>query len=180
MISDRSLVLFLAVGILASSCARTSTVTTAQQVPITKNSPATGVWVGKWKAVGEPGDGKLLRVTLLETEPKVWKAKFDAVCDKDYSFVFDIPGREVGDKIVFDQEVDLGAQNGGRYRWKGEVQGKKFIGEYQSSAYKGNFTLEKKDDQGASLGEYCPNPKADSKVAAEKGNEKRFLKPSAH
>jgi hypothetical protein len=47
-----------------------------------------------------------------------------------------------GDKIVFAGQTDLGEQNGGVYKWSGEIVGEKFTGKYTSAGGKdGTFEM---------------------------------------
>jgi len=118
-------------------------------------SPVTGLWIGTWKEMNHPGEGRTLRCTCLQTGTGQWKATFDAECGRPASFTFDLQGRQIGDRVVFEDTVDLGPENGGVYHWRGEVNGSEFTGTYKSEGYDGGFQMVKAEENAAASGAVC-------------------------
>ena len=121
-------------------------------------SGVNGIWVGHWKADGEPGEGKSLMCETVQVGEHSWKATFNAVCDKDYAFTMEVPGRREGDKVLFEATVDLGPLFGGEYRWSGQTKGDEFCGEYSHTKYNGTFTMTRSADGVIDQGVYCRVP----------------------
>jgi hypothetical protein len=110
-------------------------------------SPGEGVWAGYWKADGDPGAGKSLVCKTVQIGPDTWTATFHAVCDKDYAFTMDVPGRRVDDRVEFAVTVNLGEDYGGEYHWRGAVVGGEFDGVYTNAHYNGTFHMAKATDR---------------------------------
>ena len=131
----------------------------ASAVGPANSAPAEGVWVGHWKADGDPGAGKSLICKTVQTGPDTWTATFNAVCDQDYSFTMEVPGRRVDDRVEFAVTVDLGADYGGEYHWSGVVVSEDFDGVYTNAHYNGTFHMAKATDGDApATGIYCEIP----------------------
>lgn len=120
------------------------------------------VWVGRWKADIEPGDGKPLMCEIVQIGEHAWKATFNAVCDKDYAFTMEVPGRREaeGEDVVFEATVDLGEQYGGMYHWTGRVVGDEFSGVYRHAKYNGTFQMVRSSEAVIEPGVYCTVPAA--------------------
>ncbi len=138
-------------------------------------SPVNGFWAGRWKADAEQGEGKQLTCETIQVSEDEWKATFNAVCDKDYSFTMDMPGKRVGDEVVFEVSVDLGEAFGGEYHWTGKVIGEEFNGEYTNAKYNGTFKMSKSDEAAVNAGAYCEVPEqettTDAKSEIQEGSE---------
>lgn len=124
------------------------------------DSPVNGIWVGRWKADLEPGEGKSLMCETVQVSEDAWKATFNAVCDKDYAFTMEVPGRREGegDNVIFEATVDLGEAFGGEYHWVGHVEGDEFRGVYTHPKYKGTFHMTRSLDGVIEPGVYCKVP----------------------
>ncbi|MGD9854594.1 MAG: hypothetical protein AB7U20_06535 [Planctomycetaceae bacterium] len=130
-------------------------------------APVDGVWVGRWKADVEPGEGKSLMCETVQVGEHAWKATFNAVCDQDYAFTMEVPGRREGEDIVFEATVDLGEQYGGEYHWTGQVVGDEFSGRYTHAKYNGTFRMTKSPDGVIEPGVYCKVPALQSVEPSE-------------
>ncbi|MCA9075069.1 MAG: hypothetical protein KDA93_08555 [Planctomycetaceae bacterium] len=146
---------------MITGCSEAPDIQTSQKAfaidPINE-SPVNGFWAGRWKADAEPGEGKSLTCETIQVGEDEWKATFNAVCDKDYSFTMDLPGRKVGDEVVFEVSVDLGEAFGGEYHWTGKVVGDEFNGEYTNAKYNGAFQMTKSDEAAMNTEAYCEVP----------------------
>ena len=98
-------------------------------------------WSGEWKGA-ETGHGGDLKCAAHQIGPERWVATFSGHCGRDYAFQVDLVGKKEGDRVVFKGEVDLGKENGGKYRWTGHIAGDRFVGRYETEAGKrGQFQL---------------------------------------
>lgn len=176
-----STILITAISALLTSClmtgcggeSSTQGVQKAFAIDPSAESPVNGFWAGRWKADAEPGEGKPLTCETIQVGEDEWKATFNAVCDKDYSFTMDMPGRKVGDEVVFEVSVDLGEAFGGEYHWTGKVVGDEFNGEYTNAKYNGTFQMTKSDEAAMNTGAYCevPGESTDQDSPTEQGTE---------
>jgi hypothetical protein len=124
--------------LLAALCTLWSGALTA--IADEKDDAASG-WLGTWQALGQT-DCKELRCAAQRVEGEKWQATFTGVCSREFSFQVKMNGIRKADKIVFEGTTDLGEQNGGVYRWSGEIIGQKFTGKYKSDGGKeGTFEM---------------------------------------
>lgn len=152
----------LVIACILTGCSEPASIKTTQKafaIDPPSASPVKGFWVGQWKADAEQGEGKQLTCETIQVSEDEWKATFNAVCDKDYSFTMDMPGRKVGDEVVFEVSVDLGEAFGGEYHWTGKVVGNEFNGEYTNAKYNGTFQMTKSDEVAINDGAFCEVPK---------------------
>jgi hypothetical protein len=123
-------------------------------------SMAEGTWVGEWQALGaQPGDaGKFISAKCLEVRPGEWIAKFDAVCDSEYTFTVEMAGQEREGMVVFAGVADLGVY--GVYNWSGQVDGQTFVGQYEGGGHQGGFTMLKEPEFDPVVEAFCEAPAA--------------------
>lgn len=139
-------------------------------------SAATGFWTGTWKANGA-AEASALSCTMLQKTGNEWIATFDAVCGRNASFTFDVPGKLKDGLVVFKQTIDLGEINGGVFEWTGEIRGDTFTGKYKSSGYEGGFVMKKQAiGEGADAGAACAAPDL---VVADRGDQPARFFPNA-
>ena len=106
-----------------------------------EKSPTASNWLGTWQAAGKE-DCKELRCAAKHEAGEKWQANFTGVCSREFCFEVKMNGVRQGDKIVFAGETDLGEENGGVYKWTGEIVGEKFNGKYTSAGGKdGSFEM---------------------------------------
>ena len=113
--------------------------------------PFSGSWEGGWYIGNSPEPAGWVKCTSVRVGNDVWKAVFETGFGGEAIYEFDVEGKLVGDRVVFEGKVDLGQTSGGVFTWRGEADGDKFGGTYSSSFVKGRFDLLKVVDQSAVL-----------------------------
>lgn len=177
----RCLILAMFVVALTAGCqdAQKAPAQKAFAIDPQNRSPVNGVWAGNWKADGELGAGKSLVCETIQTGDDTWTATFHAVCDQDYSFTMEMPGRRVGQDILFEVTVDLGENFGGVYHWTGQVAGEQFHGRYTNAKYNGTFQMAKSAETAMNTGVSCEIPVTEKAAdAASLTNDGHILDPS--
>ncbi len=112
-----------------------------------------GEWTGTWGPYSPPKEGEAPPATKytkvqLRLDCKVvelgggkWQATFEGECGRPYKYTIQMPGRQVGDVVLFQGSADLGEQDGGVYDWIGRANEEEFVGFYTSRKYTGHFRL---------------------------------------
>ena len=106
-----------------------------------------GEWAGIWGAyipeLGKALDEKrcLPMSCTVVKEGDAWTATFKGDAGGAYQYTIKMPGRQVGDTVLFSGTVDLGERSGGVYDWIGRAQGEVFVGFYTSARHTGVFRL---------------------------------------
>ena len=106
-----------------------------------------GKWTGTWnylnpaQTTAQPKElCKKLDADVVRNGDK-WTATFEGDCGRPYKYKVSLDGRSVGNVIMFQGTVDLGAQDGGIFDWIGRATGTEFIGFYTSASATGSFNL---------------------------------------
>ncbi len=93
-------------------------------------------WSGTWSA-DEPGHAGELHCTVTPVDGGTWRGHFTGYCGRQFVYDVTMQGKSVGDRVVFDDETDLGAADGGTYRWTATIDGDAFTGKYTTESGKG-------------------------------------------
>lgn len=106
------------------------------------SEPILGCWDGSWHSKSTGHDGRL-RMIVTKTD-QGYRARFLAVYGGIFTFGMTIPlePQRDGDVTTFQSEHDLGRM-WGKFKWEGRFAGGKFDADYDSSADKGTFKLER-------------------------------------
>ena len=96
-------------------------------------------WTGKWDGGGEHcGE---LRCVARHVTGDQWEATFTGYCDRKFAYEVKMKGRAAKGKVIFNGKAELGGDDG-VYQWTGEIQGKEFVGRYNSDkGKKGTFKM---------------------------------------
>ena len=78
---------------------------------------------------------------VAETADGQWQATFEGEAGRPYQYRIAMPGRRVGNTVLFKGTVDLGPKDGGVYDWIGRATETEFIGFYTSQFHTGTFQL---------------------------------------
>ncbi len=101
-----------------------------------------GDWVGTWGVSGAPQNyQQRLDCRVVALSPDKWEATFEGECGRLYKYTIQMPGRQVGEVVLFKGSADLGKQDGGTYDWIGRATEEKFVGFYTSRKYTGTFEM---------------------------------------
>lgn len=72
-----------------------------------------------------------------------WEATFSGYCNRKFAYEVKMDGEQVGDKIVFVGQANLGEKDG-HYKWTGEIVGTSFLSRYSSEkGKKGKFKMQR-------------------------------------
>jgi hypothetical protein len=113
-----------------------------QPAPQAANMPqVSGSWAGRWESGGHPGHGGGLKCVVKEAGPQKWDAVFTAEFGPIKDYNVKLEGRPGDGAVLFGSNVDLGAKDGGIFKWTGKATATEFTGKYEGGGDTGSFKM---------------------------------------
>lgn len=102
-----------------------------------------GFYDGHWYGPDPEKPLGTLNCTVTPAGGDKWNAHFVATFGETGEYDVDLRGVRDGDRVVFGGNEDLGEDQGGMFKWTGQISGDAFTGNYAASTYKGTFRMER-------------------------------------